>query len=199
MQRLDHQTLALALDRLLEELLNGVHVAQVLAGGQHKLALHLVEALAKQLSPLREILGDQRLAVQVQQVKGKEADANGDLTFVDVLALSSAQHLEGQNLLGGDIKGDRFTVEDKVGHIGADNLVNQLDDVRVLFSVVLLVSAVDVGVLVVVQVNLRPLTVVLVLAGELGAFKSLQDVLNSLGRVRQHWLQRNARRQEAKL
>jgi hypothetical protein len=53
------------------------------------------------------------LAVQIQHVKRKQVDADGDVLGADVLALTPAEVLEGKELLGGQVERDSLAVDDE--------------------------------------------------------------------------------------
>ena len=73
-QRLDHQALAVLLDRLLQSLLDLLRRLAVHGLGKLKLSLHGGEVLLQKLPPLQEGFSHQGLSVQVEKVESKEAN-----------------------------------------------------------------------------------------------------------------------------
>jgi hypothetical protein len=79
--------------RVVQELL---HLVQLPAGDrlcEFKLALGLLERRVQLLPPLLQLRLDQRLAVQVQQVEGEEAQLDLDVRGLDLLPGARAQDL----------------------------------------------------------------------------------------------------------
>lgn len=132
------------------------------------------------------------LPVQVQQIKGKDVDLDLDILCLDVLPLPLAQLLERQDLAHFLVPCDRLRVEHEALRLLFDSLLHVFDEIRVLDTHVFAVPRED-GQLAVIVVNLRSLSIVLVLAGELLPFEPVQHFCNRFGRLGQHRLQRYTR------
>lgn len=118
LEHLHHETLAAVLDALLEERLDlicGIAVGRL---RELKLAVHGQEVLLQQPAPCTEVSLQQRLfshnllgteskrsseerahlAIKVEKIERKEADADFDVLDLDVLALPPAELLERHEL-----------------------------------------------------------------------------------------------------
>jgi hypothetical protein len=217
-QHLHHQALAGRLDRLVEECLDLVQLLAVHGRGERKLALDGLEGLVQQLPALPKRLLHDRLPVQVQQVEGKHAHFDFDIFHLHVLLLPRHELLEGQHLLLLHIPCYRLAVQHEALRVLLDPRRELGEDVGVLLGQVFRVSREDgryaatdllggvrrrlaelfVRVLGDV-VDLRPLTVILVLAREGLAFEAVEDFGNGLGRFCQHGFEGDARPQLAVL
>jgi hypothetical protein len=217
-QHLDHQPLARSLDRLVEERLDLVQLLAIHRCGKGKLALDRPEGLVQQLAALPERLLHDSLAVQVEQVKREHAHLDLDILHLDVLLLPRHQLLEGQDLLLLDVPRHRLAVQDEALGVLFDPSRQLGKHIGVLLGQIFRVSREDGGyafanllggahgglaeLFVCVFgdiVDLRSLTVVLVLAREGLAFEAVQDFGDGLRWLCQHGLEGNTRAQLAVL
>jgi hypothetical protein len=217
-QHLDHQPLARSLDRLVEERLDLVQLLAIHRCGEGKLALDRPEGLVQQLAALPERFLHDSLAVQVEQVKREHAHLDLDILHLDVLLLPRHQLLEGQDLLLLDVPRHRLAVQDEALGVLFDPSRQLGKHIGVLLGQIFRVSREDGGyafanllggahgglaeLFVCVFgdiVDLRSLTVVLVLAREGLAFEAVQDFGDGLGWLCQHGLEGNTRAQLAVL
>ena len=145
----------------------------------------------------------QRLAVQVQQVKRKELDAHLDVLGTHVFALAPAELLERKQaaFLAGRLRGlprDDLGVEHEAVDARCDAMRHLRGDIGVFGAHVLRVAAKYAHAALPAAheaVYLGALAVVLVLAREALRFKAVEHLADLLCGLREHGLERDARRQ----
>mgnify|MGYP003331333893 CR=1 FL=1 len=147
------------------------------------------EVISEHLPAVLKCFLDQTLAVEVEEVEGKDADLHLDLLLHSIFPLPGGKYLEGLDAFLLAIPSNSFAIEHCRLYSLRQAALQPGDDVRELGGVVLLVPTEDVHPSILVQVDLSALTIVLPLAGEPAVFEPSEHLLDTLGWVRQHWLQ----------
>mmetsp|Transcript_111855 Transcript_111855/g.303636 ORF Transcript_111855/g.303636 Transcript_111855/m.303636 type:complete len:436 (+) Transcript_111855:476-1783(+) len=198
-QRLQHEPLTRAGDRLVQELLHVLllKLVKIPKSGELDLALGLRERLPQRVAPLFQRSLHERRPVVEHEVKREDADLHLDVFDLDVLASSSAQNLERKDLLGLEVEGNKLAVDDAALHALTQRLSDYLDHVGILLGHVLGVAAVDEDPVPGQDVDLGPLSVVLPLPREAHAREALRHLADALGGLRQHRLHRDPQRDAA--
>lgn len=146
--------------------------------------------------------------VEVEHVEREEVDFDGDVFRLDVLPLPPAQFLEGKETLLIRAPSDRFGINDERLDTLPDTLLTHssvryrmrgmgtylgqlLDDIGVLDTHILAVPREDLDRASLEVMDLRSLSVVLVLAGELLAFEPIEHFGDRLRGLGEHGLERD--------
>mmetsp|Transcript_6017 Transcript_6017/g.14356 ORF Transcript_6017/g.14356 Transcript_6017/m.14356 type:complete len:254 (+) Transcript_6017:402-1163(+) len=167
-QRLEHEALARACNRLIQKCLNLIllQFIKVAPDSVHYLALVLMEHTPQPCAPRLQVLGEVGLAIVEHAVKRHDTHLDFDVLDVDVLSGAGGKDLERQDLLVCQVIGDDLAVNDPALHVIGKSFLDHLDHVGVLLCHVFGVSAVDFDSAAVYDVNLRALPVILPLSRE---------------------------------
>lgn len=198
-ESLDHETLARGGHRLVEEGEDLLSVGRIPARRKHESALYFVETLPHLIPPLLQGLLDEGLPIEVEHIECKETNLDLDLALVRLLPLPRAEDLERKDLLGLTVISHNLAVEHKVRRALGHDLWKHLYNVGILAGVVLTIATVNLDRAIGQLVDLPPLPVVLVLAGEILVGKSIQHFTDALCRVGKHGLDGDAGGEEAML
>ena len=187
---------------LIQERLDLLGRRAVLGRRKVKLILHGRKTLPQQGPPPHQGLLQQRRPIQIQQIKRKYLDRHTHIVRLHVFALPPAQLLKRQQpprLRGARLPRHSLSIQHKTVHTALPEAMGYLHDkIRVLDAHVLRIAAKHTHLKLAVlhkAVHLRTLAIVLVLTRKGLRLKPVQHLANRLGRLRQHGLERNARRQ----
>ncbi|GIX65153.1 uncharacterized protein BcabD6B2_45880 [Babesia caballi] len=187
-EALDHEALAGVRHSLAQKVVDLVQGVHVLATGKVQQVLLLVHSGLQRAAALRQRLGDEGLAVEVEHVEGVHAHGNGNVLHGHALALAGGQLLEGHDLAVLGVVGNHLAVENAVDHVGLHAYAEALHDVGVLPAEVFHVAAEQLDGAVPQEVQLDALAIVLVLAREGDALPAngLEDFRGLGHGLRQH-------------